>query len=172
MFCEPNIFNSKNNLFYYSVKEEKALMTRSCEVSDNVIPASNSIMANNLLVLGVLTENVQFVTMAEKMLASVYDVMADYGSGYSNWGILQLMLSKHRIEIGATGVDANETLQLLVNNVYVSNSMRYGSTAPTSALPLLKDKPLAEKAIYICKQNTCYNSVVNVQEASSIIRNL
>lgn len=171
-FVQSHFFNSKNNLFYYSVKEEKALMTRSCEVGDNVIPASNSIMANNLLVLGVLTENEQYVTMAEKMLASVYDVMVDYGSGYSNWGILQLMLSKHRIEIGATGADVNETLQLLAKNVYVSNSMRYGTTASTSALPLLKDKPLAEKAIYICKQNTCYNSVVNVQEASSIIRNL
>jgi uncharacterized protein YyaL (SSP411 family) len=46
-----NFFEAEKGMFYFTSKEDAALVTRNFEYRDNVIPASNSIMAKNLFVL-------------------------------------------------------------------------------------------------------------------------
>ena len=46
-----HFFDSEKQLFYFTNDQDTSLITRSFEYRDNVIPASNSMMAKNLYVL-------------------------------------------------------------------------------------------------------------------------
>jgi hypothetical protein len=58
------------------------------ELNDNVIPASNSVMAHAFLTMGTYFQNQAWLDSAKQMLTNLYDGMEAYGSGYSNWGLL------------------------------------------------------------------------------------
>jgi uncharacterized protein YyaL (SSP411 family) len=60
------------------------------EINDNVIPATNSTMANNLLTLSLLTDNLDYESKSKQLLQNVIEGMEQYGSGYSNWALLLL----------------------------------------------------------------------------------
>lgn len=81
------LFDQKEKLFYYS-GEDKLLISRSIETEDNVIPASNSVLANCYWDLGVLYSKEKWLNQAIEMLQCVHVGMENYGSGYSNWAIL------------------------------------------------------------------------------------
>jgi hypothetical protein len=80
-------FDKQAELYLYASKDP-LLITSSLETEDNVIPASNSALANCYWDLGVLLAKEEWLNQAKKMLQCVYEGMENYGSGYSNWAIL------------------------------------------------------------------------------------
>ncbi len=83
-------FQHPSSKMFYFTSNSSQLIARKMDINDNVIPASNSIMANNLWNLGHLFENKEWIDSSRQQLANMYDGMEMYGSGYSNWGILLL----------------------------------------------------------------------------------
>lgn len=82
-----NNFQSEHELYHYAEKDSK-LISNTIEINDNVIPASNSVLANCIWDLGVLTANTELLDQSKVMLQCVYEQMEGYPSGYSNWAIL------------------------------------------------------------------------------------
>src|SRR5690606_3167029 len=83
-FTVDHFHDSASKMFYFT-SDETELIARKMELNDNVIPASNSVMANNLFLIGTIYEDKKYVAIAQQMIANVYDGMEQYGSGYSNW---------------------------------------------------------------------------------------
>ena len=138
--------------FYTSVDTE--LIARKMELNDNVIPASNSVMANNFNKLSFFYRRVEWREFAEQMLANVYDGMEMYGSGYSNWALLLLQLIDSMEEIEIIGPKANEIRQktnkkFKIGTIY-SGGIRF-------SLPILQEKQeVTDKTIlYRCKGEMC-----------------
>ena len=46
-----HFYDNESGMFFFTSDEDPALIARKMEVNDNVIPASNSVMANNLFLL-------------------------------------------------------------------------------------------------------------------------
>lgn len=82
-----NVFDKQDELFYYS-ELDAHLLSNTVEVNDNVIPASNSVLANCYWDLGVLNARPEWLDTAKSMLICIYEQMESYPSGYSNWAIL------------------------------------------------------------------------------------
>ena len=76
--------DDSSKLFHFTSDEDDNLVSRSIEFTDNVIPASNSIMAKNLFKLSHYFDNAHFSKTAITMLNNVKPQIQDYGSGYSN----------------------------------------------------------------------------------------
>ena len=152
-------------LFYTSVDGE-TLIARKHELMDNVIPASNSVMAQNLQKLGLLFDVPDFSERAAAMLKSVHPQIKTYGSAYSNWAI-QLLYEVFGInEIAIAGENPLEKIREF-NHDYIPNKLFLAGT--NSQLPLLKDKQGLETKIYICKNNACQLPVETVDEALQLI---
>ena len=124
------------------------------ELNDNVIPASNSVMAHNFNKLSFFYRRVEWREFAEQMLANVYDGMEMYGSGYSNWALLLLQLIDSMEEIEIIGPKANEIRQktnkkFKIGTIY-SGGIRF-------SLPILQEKQeVTDKTIlYRCKGEMC-----------------
>ena len=156
--------NPKSDLLYYTNNSSSQLVARTSEISDNVIPASNSQMALNLFYLGTYFGNEDWTKKAEQMLNCVVSEMKAYGPGYSNWGCLALHLLFPFKEIVIVGNNVNEKLLSLYKEG-ITNAI-LAVSASESDLPLLLNRFDKQKTlIYVCENRACKQPVESVKEA-------
>ena len=142
-------------MFFYTANQGERLIARKHEVMDNVIPASNSVMAQNLHKLGLFFDDEIFASKASAMLSAVLPRIKSYGSAYSNWSI-QLLNEVYGInEIAIAGPDFRAVKRDL-DRQYIPNKIVLAGTKST--LPLLKHKQSEQTKIYICqKKYGCFS---------------
>ncbi len=160
-----NFLNSENSLFFFTTKNNEWL-TRKQEVQDNVIPASNSVMANALFRLSQYMQFKEYEEMSQKMLRNILPQI-DVASGYSNWLKLFAKLSLPHYELVICGTDILEELHFF-HQLYLPQAIIAASTTK-SELPLLKDRFRSDPTIYVCSGRTCFSPAKNVEEAMKII---
>jgi uncharacterized protein YyaL (SSP411 family) len=161
-----NFEDADSPMLFYTSGTGEVLIARKHEIMDNVIPASNSVMAQNLHKLGLFYDHDIYTLKAEGMLAAVLPQIKTYGSAYSNWAIQVLEEVFGINEIALTGKDF-EKVKMELDKHYIPNKITLGGT--NSELPLLKDKESNETKIYICRNKVCQLPVNTVDEALKLI---
>lgn len=156
-----------SDLLFYTAADSEALIARKQEIMDDVIPSSNSVMAQNLQRLGLFFDEESYSHKAEVMLAAVLPNMKKYGSVYSSWCIQLLYTIKGINEIALTGSDIEKEKKAIAA-LYIPNKITLGGLK--SSLPLLKGKQSLETKIYICRNKTCQLPVGTVEEAAKYIK--
>lgn len=159
--------DSASGMFYFT-RADSGLIARKMELSDNVIPASNSVMARNLYYLGHYFHLTEYEQRARQMLANVYDGMEMYGSGYSNWGMLLLheLYGLHDVVVvGDPSRILQQWFELPLPGVLLAVADTPGK------LPVFEGKAGTEKGstIYVCTAGTCYAPAYNVTDASRYV---
>ena len=168
-YCYVHFYNKELEMFYFTSDEDKNLIARKMEINDNVIPASNSILANSLFKLGLYFEDSSYKKTSKQMLNNVILNIENYGSGYSNWLQLYSNFTGNFYEIAIVGKNAPKKIKKL-NQIYIPNKIIAGSTS-ASEEPLLKNRFSKNKTlIYVCLEGTCKLPVSSVKKASSQIK--
>jgi uncharacterized protein YyaL (SSP411 family) len=162
-----NFNDEESDLFYYTAANGETLIARKHEVMDNVISASNSVMAQNLQKLGLLFDEERFREKASAMLKSVLPRIKAYGSAYANWSI-QLLNEVYGLnEVAIVGSNYQQAKAEL-DQLYIPNKIVLGGKA--GSLPLLEGKSSEETKIFVCKNKTCQLPVATVAEAVKLMR--
>lgn len=154
-----------SGLFRYTSKLDPPLLTNSLELSDNVIPASNSVMARNLYRLGTLLYRQDLVKRSEDMLHTVWPNIEEQGnpSFFSNWCNLYLEMSYPTYEIAITGPEAMKLAQELHQH-FLPNTLVLGGNEE-GKMELLKGKIQEDRTlIYVCFNKVCKLPVHQVAE--------
>jgi uncharacterized protein YyaL (SSP411 family) len=124
------------------------------EIEDNVIPASNSIMAKNSFKLSHYYANSYYIKVSEQMLQNVIENAQKYGSGYSNWLQLLSNFVGEFYEIAISGKDALNQIKE-INQQYIPNKLIAGSTKKSN-IPLLEHRFIEKETfIYVCVNSAC-----------------
>ncbi|WP_044404721.1 thioredoxin domain-containing protein [Lacinutrix sp. Hel_I_90] len=161
-------YNESSQLFQFTSKKEQALVVKTFEYRDNVIPASNSIMAKTLFKLSHYFENQYYYKVATAMLHNVKPEMSKYGSAFSNWLDLMLNYTLPFYEVAIVGKDAMAKISEL-NTHYLPNKIVVGSRGENE-LPLLKNRFSEGKTfIYVCENSACKLPTTETEEAINII---
>ncbi len=171
--CELTLTQFKNpdsEFLFYTGNLSTALIARTTETSDNVIPASNSQMALNLFYLGTYFDKKEWLQKSQLMLNLVTDDLIHYGAGYSNWGCLGLHLTYPFKEVAIVGNNVNTKLHELYKHGLINTILAVSQNEGN--LPLVKDRCIATKTlIYVCQNNTCKLPTEAVEEALKLIEN-
>jgi hypothetical protein len=154
--------DDESGMFFYTSNLDEALIARKYETTDNVIPASNSVMAYNLKRLSQFFNEKRYEKIYQHLLKMVQPQMKSYGSGYSNWASILLEEVKGCVEIVITGPNYSHQRKELAKN-YIPNQIILGGTQGN--LPLLQDKFIGETKIFVCKDKSCNLPVNDVNEA-------
>jgi len=163
-----HFFDNQNKMFYFTSDKDASLVSRNIEYRDNVIPASNSIMAKNLFRLSHYFDNDSFYKTATAMLHNVKPEIATYPSGFSNWLDLMLNYTNNFYEVAIVGNTAFEKIKEL-NQTYIPNKLIVGSKSDNS-LPLLQNRYVEnETYIYVCVNKACKLPVKEVKKALTLI---
>ena len=167
-YAFDHFFDEKSKMFFFTSNKDAALVSRSIEYRDNVIPASNSIMAKNLFKLGHHFNNEHFSKTAITMLNNILPEMQEHPSGYSNWFDLMLNYSNPFYEIAIVGNDAAKKI-IELNKTYIPNKLLAASTT-NNKLPLLQNRYNPENTlIYVCINKACKRPVTNTKDALNFI---
>jgi uncharacterized protein YyaL (SSP411 family) len=148
--------------FYTSVNENVIL--RKMETTDNVIPASNSVMAHNLLRIASLTDNDHLRKRAIQMAKNAKSIVKQSPSYAYLWLSLFQKLNADKKEIVIIGKDAlQQSLEL--NQSYHPNTIIINSTKENNEWPLLKDRWQKDKTLfYYCINNACQLPSENIED--------
>jgi uncharacterized protein YyaL (SSP411 family) len=162
-------FTAEDRLFFnLSSDEEPRLIQDSVELTDNVIPASNSQMARNLFVLGHLLENDGYLLRSEEMLKKMIPQIKRNPAFHANWSSLLADFITGPTTINIVGNNSLACLKEFAGK-YLPNVIFSGTLAKT-APHLGQIRNDNEKTlIYICFGKTCFNPVETVQEALQIL---
>jgi uncharacterized protein len=166
-----NFYDAEEGSFYYSGAQAEKLIARKKEILDNVIPASNSIMAQNLYHMGILLDKEEWKNLATQMVTELSGLIIHEPHYMSNWGIVLTELHNGLAEVAITGKDCL-SLKNEFKNHYQPFTLLMG-TSSTGTLPLLADKvTLADTSlIYVCYDSTCKLPASRVEEALRQLKN-
>ena len=160
-FCFDNFYDENTQFFRFTSTKDDALITTHFEIEDNVIPASNSVMANNLVLLSVYYGNLYYEKIAQKMLHHILPNI-DYPSAFSNWLNVFLHFSDQNKELAICGSEALKNSNE-INARYLPNIIIAGTTK-NSELPFLKNRFERNKNLfYVCENKTCNLPVNNLE---------
>jgi uncharacterized protein YyaL (SSP411 family) len=168
-YAITNFYDSETGFFFFTSKNAKGLIARKMELTDNVIPASNSSMAKSLFLLGEFYYKEDYTKKSKQMLKNIEAQIPQYVSGYSNWGILMLNNIKPFYELAISGKKAHEKRKEF-NQTYIPNKLLVGSIKE-SKLPLLEMKEVnGSTMIYVCYNKACQLPVEEVADALKQIK--
>lgn len=152
-YCFDHFYDSKNNFFAFTSNLDEELITKHYELEDNVIAASNSVMANNLFKLHIYFDNSYYEDCVQKMLSHLLPSI-DYPSAFANWLHVFLNFAPENRELAICGEKALE-YAIQIQSEYLPNIVIAGSKN-TSSLPFLKDRHEEKKTLfYLCQNKTC-----------------
>ena len=168
--CIRLFWDEKEGLFFFTSSASEKLIARKKEVFDNVIPASNSMMAGNLLQLGQLLSRPDYAARGKDMVEKVQNLLEREPYYLANWAYVSLSLYTPQFEIAICGEEALERRKEL-DLRYFPNKVMAGSVG-RSSLPLLQHRgPVqGQTALYICQDQTCQLPVTSIEEAWKLIR--
>ncbi|HAS44710.1 MAG TPA: thioredoxin domain-containing protein [Microscillaceae bacterium] len=163
-YALKHFYDAKSGMFFYTSKLDAPLIARKMDISDNVIPGSNSVMANNLFKLGHYFYNQSYLQKSRQMLHNVQKDVIKYGYYYANWASLMLYQIHPPYEVAIVGKKAHK-LRKQWDKKYLPNALLMGGRREGN-LPLLKNKWQKGKTmIYVCKDKVCKLPVTEVNEA-------
>jgi uncharacterized protein len=157
-----------SGMLFYTSDVDPDLIARKMEVTDNVIPASNSEMAKNLFVLGTYFYNQDYINISRQMLNNVKLGALEGGAYYGNWDILMAWFASPPYEVAILG-DDYEAIRKAFNTKYLPNVFFSGGINE-GKLSLHEGKLIkGQTTIYVCQDRTCRLPVTDVNEALSQI---
>ncbi|RAV99599.1 thioredoxin domain-containing protein [Pseudochryseolinea flava] len=158
-------YDTKDGFFFYTAEVSPALIARKKEIFDNVIPSSNSVMAQNLHHLGILADRDDWKHIAETMSGSLAHLVVGEPNYMSHWGIVLMEVRNGMSEVAVVGKECADTAAQL-NATYNPFMLTMGMEKE-SELPLLEGKiALDDKTtIYVCYNKSCRLPVHRISDA-------
>ena len=168
-YAIAHFYDTKSGMFFFTSNLDPELVARKMEINDNVIPASNSVMANSLFDLGTILGKDNYKEMSIQMLNNVKPDMDSYASGYANYATLMLKQVSPYYEIAIVGEDAHDkTMEM--NTIYNPNTLFIGSFKESN-LELLEGKYVeGTTMIYVCENKICQLPTTEIKQALKQIK--
>ncbi|MEM7548642.1 MAG: thioredoxin domain-containing protein [Bacteroidota bacterium] len=168
--CIIEFFDHDDRLFYYTSSDGESLIARKKEIFDNVIPASNSIMAGNLLFLGVVFDREDWKEMSKEMVSKIGKFISRELAYTSNWALQYLKHLKPTCELVLVGENADQLRGEIQSNLLL-NTVTMG-TMQKSDLPHFEGRTQVgnETFAYVCFNKSCQLPVKNSSDALKLIQ--
>ncbi|MDX2431374.1 MAG: thioredoxin domain-containing protein [Bacteroides sp.] len=163
-------YDKSSGMFRYSSDDAEILISHHMEIQDNVIPSSNSVMANSLFRLGQILVKKEYLNLATKMVDQMSPRIGQYPNGFAGWGRLLLKQLHPFYEVAIVGPDAAAVLSEMQSD-YLPQIVVAASTRE-SDLPLFKGRYTKDKThIFVCRDNVCQLPVEDLKDAKAIYHN-
>jgi len=167
-YAVDNFRDEKSGMFYYTSEGSEQLIARKMELSDNVIPASNSVMAEVLYKLGHYYGDEVFLQTSRSMLGQMQDKITQGGPYYANWAMLMGTMAYEPFEVAIMGEQA-AAKNMQLQKHYQPISLFMGGKKED--LPLLEMKLVKNDTyIYVCRNKTCKLPVQETAKAMEQIK--
>jgi len=159
-----HFYDKTSGMFFYTDSDYSNLIARKTEITDNVIPSSNSEMAKNLFLLSLYFDDKGYEEKSLQLIKNVSQDLKNNLNYYSNWAQALILQVLPPIEIAIVGKEWKEKLKQFQKK-FLPNVI-YSGGDQEGHLSLLENKLVEGKTlIYVCKNKSCRLPVEDVEEA-------
>jgi uncharacterized protein YyaL (SSP411 family) len=161
-------WDEQEGAFFYTGRSHEDLIVRSKDFFDNATPSGNSVAADVLLRIGLLTDDSDYQRRAATILRLTAAALRRYGAGFGRMlCALDFHLGKPK-EIAIIGTPGSEDAESLLKTSwapYLPNKVvalaDADNTSATDAIALLRDRSKIEgrATAYVCEQFMCKEPV-------------
>lgn len=164
-----HFFDKSSGMFYYTSDLDPQLIARKIDVTDSVIPSSNSVMARNLYMLGEYFYKEEYIKTARQMVNNVKTKLVPGGHYFANWVNVMTYFVDPPPEVAIIGEECIKKREELdkhfLPHIILSGGKGEGK------LPLHKNKLVTgQTTIYVCKDKTCQRPVTETEAALQQIK--
>lgn len=165
-----NFYDTEDEFFYFTDSQGEELIARKKELFDNVVPASNSIMATNLYNLGLILDRQDLLSISKLMLNKMKKLVLTEVQWLTNWATLATQFVKPTAEVAIVGAELRN-VRAILDQTYAPNKV-YVGTAEASDLPLLQQRTTknGETMIYVCYDKACQLPTSDITKALELMR--
>ena len=163
--------------FFFTSRDHEKLITRSKDYYDNATPSGNSVAAEVLVRLGLLTGRADFRDRAERLFRQVAAVTPRMPSGFGHLlGVLDLFLHP-AFEIAVSGDPQSQATRDLLRAIYgrylpakVVALARPGEPPPPALTLLANRAPAAgEPTVWVCRDFHCEMPVTTPEALEKLL---
>jgi uncharacterized protein YyaL (SSP411 family) len=171
-YVVANFYDEKENYFHFASSSAERLIAKKKEIFDNVIPASNSVIARCLFHLGTMLDKNEWKELVVKMTSKLTSIISSEPTYMSNWGILFAEITEGMNEVVIVGDKLEEARKEIQSN-YIPHAV-YVGTKSKSNLPLLEGRESIDgkTKIYVCRNKVCKLPVDNSSAAINQLMSL
>ena len=165
--------------FFFTGRSHEDLIVRSKDFFDNATPAGNSVAAEVLLRLGLLTDNSDYQRRAATILRLMASAMERYPSGFGRLLCaldFYLGTPKEIALVAEPGLPETKALQEQIWRPYLPNRIVAqafpGDHEAASLVPLLRERTQIDgkPTVYVCEHFSCKNPTASPTELASQLR--
>jgi uncharacterized protein YyaL (SSP411 family) len=163
-YSVDHFFDHQSGFFFFTSDEQTDLTKRDIELTDGVIPSSNSTIAHDLLYLSHYFENDAWEKISNRMVLMQKESLSQNSSSYSHWASLYLTHTHPFFEVAINGPKiAAFTKKMKVD---FHPNILYAGSSTASELPILKNRYKEDGThIYICRDKVCAAPVGSPKKA-------
>jgi uncharacterized protein YyaL (SSP411 family) len=165
-----HFYDTNEGYFQYTSSNAENLIARKKEIFDNVIPSSNSVMAQALFDLGVIVDDAAWKDIAVNMTTRLAKIMEEEPAYMSNWATLLATIVNGQAEVVIIGPDCLGIARD-IHRQYFPFAILMGAVKD-STLPLVSGRDMINNntTIYVCFNKACRLPVNTVAEAVAELR--
>ena len=170
--------DDQNGGFYQTGLDHEQLVVRRKDFIDNAIPSGNSLTAELLLKLAVLTGNEDYRRQARLICLVMKESMARQPTGFGRLlcALNHLLVPSQEIAIvgDPEGADTAALLQVVRSRYLPTSVLALKRPGEESMLPLLEGRDLVngQAAAYVCENYACKLPVTDVQALAGLLDRL
>jgi len=166
-FSEP-----ETGFFFYTHDGQKDILLRKREIYDGATPSGNSMMASNLLYLGIVFDEADCIGRAGRMASALHRAVTNYPGSFGVWATIFQACTYNIPEVVITGHwPENARKEFLAH--LIPYRVFQSSQEENTQFPLLRDKPAGQDPlIFVCLDRTCQQPVNDVVAAIRLVENV
>jgi len=166
-FSEPD-----TGFFLYTHDGQKDILLRKREIYDGATPAGNSMMASNLLYLGIVFDERDWTGRASRMAAAMHRPTVSYPGSFGVWATIIQALTYTIPEVVITGHRPENARKEFLSHL-IPYRVFQSSQEENTQFPLLRDKPAGQDPlIFVCQNYACQLPVNEVATAIRLVENV
>ncbi len=164
-------YDDVSGMFFYSSKEQPAVVSRKMELTDGVMPAAASALGHSLLALGQYFHDEHYCQISRQMVYNLKMQLSGAGPYTANWARLYL---RHLFQPVVVAV-ANELEEgdiSRLNSIYFP-PMIYAASSTIGNLPILRPEHFAsQNKIFVCHGKSCFKPVASMDELLDVLNSI
>ncbi len=152
---EKEFLHDDKVFFYYSSNRQKDIPVRKTDLYDGSMPSANSIMASNLILLGMLMERSAWAEQGRYMLDRMQSSAGRYATSFSAWAIAAQRKTAGYATVIITGASTGRGATTFKRSA-MPHCYFISPGANEAGVPLLAGKyDEKEMKIYVCDTESC-----------------
>ncbi len=169
---QKEFLHEDKTFFYYSSAKQKDIPVRKTDLYDGSTPSANSIMAVNLVWLGMLMERSAWTEQGRFMLNNMLAPTSRYATSYSSWAIAGQRMRAGYYSVVVAGAGARK-MAIELKKEILPHSLIFLSEVPGDEIPLLAGKYGKEDTmIYVCDAESCRLITQDLRQITKMLGNI